>query len=156
MDTKKRYKMTDKDELLIQETRFLGLVDEIAERIEKEFPEFWKGAKPSERQNWVMTSIKKAEVYDFNHSTGDLKTLALLCARLGLDFDTEGKNKQLVNFLKNADGVPMTVRFTQANNYIDYVIYNKTHNYYGRTISRWALRDILAYMPEPEPPLPKL
>ena len=134
----------------VEEKIFL---EEMEERLEKEFPGFWRDVPKPVRYRWIRRAMNKAKKLGYNESKPN--GIIELCARIGLDFDLDPKWESMVNFLSLPNASKLGYDIV-ALEYIDFTIFNKNTDAYGRPITDWSLRDTFGYLPRPKRPLPRL
>ena len=134
----------------VEEKRFLK---EMERDLEKEFPGFWKDTPKAVRYRWIQHAMYKAKKLGYKSKKPN--GIIELCARIGLNFDNDPKYKEIKKFITSPNAVRRGYVFS-ACNYIDYTIFNKTHDKFGTEYTDWYFREISGYLPEPKRPLPKL
>ncbi|NOR56693.1 MAG: hypothetical protein GQ531_10880 [Sulfurovum sp.] len=128
------------------------LVD-MAERLEKEFPGFWRDVAKPVRYRWIRRAMSKAK--NFGYKSTKPGPMMELCARIGLDFDKDAKWQYIVKFI-TSDPKNIGTNMGKACHYIDWTILNKTHGYTGTKITDWSMRRTNGWLPYPKKPYPKL
>ncbi len=146
--------MTADEAKKMGELRILAFIDEIIVKLEDEFPGFWDGADKQTRRNWVVEAIHKTEELG-GVSRGDGITGAFMFAYLGLDFEQNKDYAPFVKYLKEYD-MSISGKMVDIVDYIEWVVFGKDINHWGHRISRWSMRDILNYLPNPKRELPEL
>jgi len=131
----------------VDEKRFLV---EMEESLEKEFPGFWREVKKPVRYRWLRRAMNKAKKFGDDPKQNNL--MIELCARIGLDFDLDKKWKIITKFVAK-DPRNHTA---YAVDYIDYTVFNKTHDWTGTRITDWSMRRANGQLPSPKKPYPKL
>ena len=147
--------MTEDEAEKMKQLRRLAFVDKMILDLEHEFPGFWEGADKQVRRNWVFEAVEKGNILG-TKSRGEAITAIYMLAYLGLDFEQNEDYAPFVKYLKEYDMI-ISGKMMQIIAYIDWVVFNKakTDNDSMR-ISRWLLRDILNYLPNPKRKLPEL
>ena len=137
----------------VERVRARQFLEEMEERLGKEFPGFWRDVPKPVRYRWIRRAMNKAKKLEYNESKPN--GIIELCARIGLDFDLDPKWESMVNFLSLPNASKLGYDIV-ALEYIDFTIFNKNTDAYGRPITDWSLRDTFGYLPRPKRPLPRL
>ena len=138
------------------ENEFIDRVDakqflvEMEESLAKEFPDFWKNTSKKVRYRWMRRAMNKAK--KFGIISKKPQPMIELCARIGLDFDLNPKWHYITKFI-NSNPKKHVV---YSVDYIDYTVFNKTHDRTGTRITDWSMRRASGYLPNPKRPYPKL
>jgi len=121
--------------------------------LEKEFPGFWRDVPKKVRYRWIRRAMSKAKKLGYNESKPN--GIIEICARIGLDFDLDSKWEKITKFLILPNGTNHGYDII-ASRYIDFTVFNKNIDAYGRPINDWSLRTAFRYLPKPKRPIPKL
>ena len=131
----------------VEAKRFLVKMEK---RLEKEFPGFWRNVPKKVRYRWIQRAMNKAKKFGDDPKQNNL--MVELCARIGLDFDKDPKWDFITEFIKEDP----ENHLSYAVDYIDYTIFNKTHDWTGTRITDWSMRRAIGRLPAPKKPYPKL
>lgn len=130
----------------VKAKRFL---EEMEQNLEKEFQDFWKDIPKKVRYRWIRRAMNKAEKFGYDPKQNN--AIVELCARIGLDFDLDPKWKAITKFIQKKE------RYIRLSiHYIDYTVFNKTHDKQGNKYTDWYLREAFPSLLKPKRPLPKL
>ena len=130
----------------VEEKRFL---EEMESDLEKEFPGFWRDTPKAVRYRWIQRAMNKAKKFGYDPKLNN--AIVDLCARIGLNFDQDPKYKEITEFIKIRE------RYIRMScHYIDYTVFEKTHDEFGTKYTDWYFREISGYLPAPKRPLPSL
>jgi hypothetical protein len=124
--------------------------------LEKEFPGFWRETPKKVRYRWIRRAMAKSK--KLGYGEGEIsrnKQIIELCARIGLDFDLDPKWRAITQFIINTNRGHRSFA-SIACDYLDFTLFNKNTDRYGRPITDWSLRTALQYLPYPKRPVPKL
>ena len=156
-DRKKRGMLvSDLDKDFFKKVKAKQFLIEMEERVEKEFPGFWKDVKKAVRYRWIRRAMAKSKKlgYADGEITDNIQVIRL-CARIGLDFDLDPKWDYITKFVTHKDRGYLPFA-GEACNYIDYTIFKKDKDRVGNRYTDWYFRDILHYLPQPKRKLPRL
>jgi len=134
----------------VKEKRFL---EEMESDLEKEFPGFWRDTPKTVRYRWIQHAMYKAKKLGYNSKKPN--GIIELCARIGLNFDKNPKYREIKEFITLPHAISRGYVFSVCH-YIDYTVFNKTHDKFGTKYTDWYFREISGYLPKPKRPLPSL
>jgi len=134
----------------VERVRARQFLEEMEERLEKEFPGFWRDVPKPVRYRWIRRAMNKAK--KFGHKSKRPGSMVELCARIGLDFDKDPKWKVITEYI----ALDPRNHISRAINYIDWTVFGKTHARTGTKITDWLMRDTFGYLPAPKKPYPRL
>jgi len=148
--------VSDLDKDFFKKVKAKQFLIEMEEMLEKEFPGFWKGVKKAVRYRWIRRAMAKSKKlgYADGEITDNIQVIEL-CARIGLDFDLDPKWDYITKFVTMPDG-ELLAYGNIAVRYIDFTVFNKNIDRYGRPINDWSLRVALRHLPQPKRTVPRL
>lgn len=157
--TKKNLRSKEELKMLELNKEFFDRVErkmflvEMDEKLEKEFPGFFKDVKKTIRYRWIRRAMSKGNKYGYE----DRHTIQIiaLCARIGLDFDLDPKWKYITKFISNEKG-HLRSYGNMALDYIDFTVFEKDFDYQGYRITSWSMQTALSFLPKPKRHVPKL
>jgi hypothetical protein len=112
---------------------------EIEKSLAKELPGFWDDTPKVVRYNWILKSI---EVADKEFDYGENSYMTKLTARIGVNFYLDPKWKFITGYVGSKERAIVT-----AADYIDYTIFNKTHDPYGNRFTSYLFSSELWNLP---------
>ncbi len=154
----KPHKQGEKEPMLVSalDKKFLQrvaakqfLVD-MEQDLGKEFPGFWRDTPKKVRYRWIQRAMNKAK--RFGSDPKQNKPMIELCARIGLDFDKDPKWDYIVKFIEED---PQN-HVVYAIRYLDWTLFDKTHDYGGTKITDWSMGRAIGKLPYPKKPYPRL
>lgn len=143
------YLTNSADNTWMRKVELKRYLNEREEYLEKEFPGYWGDLPKPIRYRWIRHAIATADkfgLYDNNQIT-KTRFMIELCARIGVDFDTDSKWAPVRRFIAhpNRRGSGAT-----ALDYIDFVILEKDKNFEGNYFSEWSLTTFARYLSSPK------
>lgn len=155
--------------------------------LEKRYPGFWGDTPRAARHRWMRMAAAKSRKYGYgivttydigkdggivnekpvldkdgkptftDHNDGDAHQFIELCARIGLNFDSDPKWQYIVDFISKPESADRG-HAGMAALYIDFTVFGKNVDYTGTVFTDWSLKDALGTgrLPKPNRPLPKL
>ncbi len=138
------------DQRFLERVRAKRFLVKMEQRLDKEFPGFWRDTPQKVRFRWIQRAMNKAKVFG-----GDPKLnneMVELCARIGLGFDKDPKWDYITKFIKE----DIENNISPTINYIDWTVFNKTHARTGTRITDWLMRRVIGQLPAPKKPYPRL
>ncbi len=131
----------------VEAKKFLSKMEQ---RLAKEFPDFWRDVPLEVRFRWIQRAMNKAKRFGDDPKQNNL--MVELCARIGLDFDKDPKWDAITKFIEEDP----ENNLSYAVDYIDYTVFNKTHDWTGTKITDWSMGRAIGHLPYPKKPYPKL
>lgn len=155
--------------------------------LEKRYPGFWGDTPRTARHRWMRMAAAKSRKYGYgfrfeteydrngelisrkqlmnpegtpyvaDHDDGDAHQFIELCARIGLNFDSDPKWKYIVDYISKPESADRGYAGAAAL-YIDFTVFGKNKSPTGTVFTDWSLKNALGTgrLPKPNRPLPKL
>ncbi len=155
--------------------------------LEKRYPGFWGDTPRAARHRWMRMAAGKAKKYGYgiittfdidkdggitnekpvldkdgkptftDHEDGYAHQFIELCARIGLNFDSDPKWRYVVDFISLPESA-VRGHAGAVVPYIDFTVFGKNADDLGNVYTDWSLSDSLGTgrLPPPNRPVPKL
>jgi len=147
------YIIGKKDKEFYDKVEAKKFLNEMEKNLEKEFPGFWRNVKTPIRHRWLQRAISKANKYGYTQR--DNIQIIELCARIGIDFDSDPKWNTITHFI-TMPNASLRGYAGDAVEYLDFTIFEKDYSLGGDKITSWSMKTALQYLPKPKREVPSL